>query len=257
MSKSLIVAAGILPARMTTAMAADMRMPVKAPPPIVDPPISWSGFYLGGDLGGSWGRGRGDQTDTTTTTTTVTTVTRAFRGTTFEVTSAAPFSTTTFPTTTTTGPTAAAVAAFTSGRANVNGFMGGGQVGYRRQFNTWVLGIEGDIEGSTERGSFVVCTVAGCPTGSILGAATYRLNWLSTLRGSVGYLVHPKILLYGTGGLAVGGVGVDYLSGLTGGGLTAGSVNTTRVGYAVGAGIEGKIDQHWSVRGQYLFVDLG
>lgn len=257
MSKSLIVAAGIFAASLTTAMAADMRMPVKAPP-IVDPPISWSGFYLGGDLGGSWGRGRADQTDTTTTTVTTTTVTRAFRGTDFEVTSAAPFSAATFPQTTTAGPTtAAAIAAFTSGRANVNGFMGGGQAGYRQQFNTWVVGIEGDIEGSSERGSFVLCTVAGCPAGSVLGAANFKLRWLSTLRGTAGFLVHPKVLLYGTGGLAVGGVGVDYLSGINGGALTSGSVNTTRVGYAVGAGVEGKIDQHWSVRGQYLFVDLG
>jgi len=260
MSKSLIVAAGILAASMTTAMAADMRMPVKAPP-IVDPPISWSGFYLGGDLGGSWGRGRADQTDTTTTTTTTTATTHLFRGTDptiIDAIGAVPFvQPGAFPTTTVTGPTATAVAAFTRGRANVNGFMGGAQAGYRQQFNTWVLGIEGDIEGSTERGSVTVCSVAGCPAGSAIGAATFRLKWLSTVRGTVGFLVHPKVLLYRTGGLAVGGVGTDYISGINGGGLTTGSSNTTRVGYAVGAGVEGKIDQHWSVRGQYLFVDLG
>src|SRR4029077_13193493 len=123
---------------------------------------------------------------------------------------------------TTTGPTTAAVAALTSGRANVNGFMGGGQVGFRQQFNTWVLGIEGDIEGSGERGSFLVCSATGCPAGSAIGAASFKLRWLSTLRGTVGYLVHPKILLYGTGGLAVGGVGVDYLSGINGAALQAG-----------------------------------
>ena len=60
-----------------------------------------------------------------------------------------------------------------------------------------------------------------------------------------------------TGGLAFGQVDANYLSGINGGSLTAGSVSTTRVGYSVGAGVEGKIDQHWSVRGQYLFVDLG
>src|SRR5262249_38177955 len=158
---------------------ADMRMPVKAPP-VVDPPISWSGFYLGADAGGSWGRGRTDQTDTTTVTTTTTTttststLTRLFRGT-FEITRTSPFQQIprTFPNPPTTGPTtpvgtatAAAAATGTSGRGNVNGFMGGGQIGYRQQFNTWVLGIEADIEGSTERGRFTVCSVGGCPLGS-------------------------------------------------------------------------------------------
>jgi outer membrane immunogenic protein len=257
MSKRLIVAAGILAASVTASAAADMRMPVKAPP-VVEPPISWSGFYLGGDLGGSWGRGRTDQSDLTTTTTTTTSVTNLFRGTFGPLTtSGTPLVPGTFPQTTTTGPTSAAVAAFTSGKSNVNGFMGGGQVGYRQQFTNWVLGVEGDIEGSGERGSVTVCDTAGCPLGSAIGVANLRLKWLSTLRGNIGFLVHPKIMVYGTGGLAVGGVGVDYLSGINGGSLLPGSVNTTRVGYAVGAGVEGKIDQHWSVRGQYMFVDLG
>ena len=35
------------------AFAADMRMPVKAPEPIVAPPFSWSGFYIGGHIGGA------------------------------------------------------------------------------------------------------------------------------------------------------------------------------------------------------------
>jgi outer membrane immunogenic protein len=170
MSKRLIVAAGILIASMSAAMAADMRMPVKAPP-IVDPPISWSGFYLGGDLGGSWGRGRTDQSDTTTTTTTTNTTTTTttvltVNGAPFVGTSTLPGGPTgTFPQqigpTTATTVANALAAAGTSGKANVNGFMGGGQVGYRQQFSTWVLGIEGDIEGSTEHGSFVVCTTAG------------------------------------------------------------------------------------------------
>jgi outer membrane immunogenic protein len=255
MSKSLMIAAGILAASVTVAMAADMRMPVKAPP-IVEPPISWSGFYLGGDVGGSWGRGRSDQTDVTTTTTTSTAVTNLFRGTTGPIPTGGGIPGT-FPQTTTTGPTSAAVTALTSGKADVNGFMGGGQIGWRQQINTWVLGVEGDIEGSAERGTFQVCSVAGCPTGSTIGTADIRLRWLSTLRGTVGFLVHPKIMIYGTGGLAIGGVSANYLSGINGGSLTAGSVSTTRVGYSVGAGVEGKIDQHWSVRGQYLFVDLG
>jgi outer membrane immunogenic protein len=35
------------------ANAADMRVPVKAPPP-APPPFSWTGFYIGGNVGGAW-----------------------------------------------------------------------------------------------------------------------------------------------------------------------------------------------------------
>lgn len=38
----------------TTAYAADLRLPVKAPPPL--PVFSWTGFYLGAAVGYGWGR---------------------------------------------------------------------------------------------------------------------------------------------------------------------------------------------------------
>jgi outer membrane immunogenic protein len=36
----------------TSVFAADMAL--KAPPP---PPFSWTGFYIGGELGGAWANG--------------------------------------------------------------------------------------------------------------------------------------------------------------------------------------------------------
>jgi outer membrane immunogenic protein len=48
----VVVAAG-------AASAADLRTPVKAPPP--PPPFSWTGFYVGGNVGGAWSHG--DVTD--------------------------------------------------------------------------------------------------------------------------------------------------------------------------------------------------
>jgi len=36
------------------ANAADLRMPVKAPPMPVPPPFTWTGFYIGGNIGGAW-----------------------------------------------------------------------------------------------------------------------------------------------------------------------------------------------------------
>ena len=36
-------------------MAADMRMPVKAPPPVAVAVYNWTGFYVGAHVGGAWG----------------------------------------------------------------------------------------------------------------------------------------------------------------------------------------------------------
>lgn len=254
MSKRLIVTSGILLFGIVSAAAADLRMPLKAPP-IVEPPFSWTGLYIGGNVGYSWGRARTEQTDNTTTTTT----TQLFRG---------------FPPV---GPALAngaligfpALGAFpqvvttttsagTLGRADINGIIGGGQFGYNWQVDRfWVLGLEADIQGSGERSSITVCSLAGCPAGSLIGSANTRLDWFGTVRGRVGILPIDKLMLYGTGGLAYGGIRSDFLSGVNGAPLVATSTRTTRVGYTVGAGAEGAIDRHWSIKGEYLFVDLG
>jgi outer membrane immunogenic protein len=252
MSKSLIVAAGILAVTMTAAAAADMRMPMKAPP-IVEPPFSWTGFYLGGNVGYSWGRARTDQDDVTTATTT----TRLFRGTTppaNEIIGTSPFNAPTgvFPFT-----TIATAATATSGRTNVNGVVGGAQLGYNWQFDRWVFGLETDIQGSDERGRISVCDTVGCRLGATIGSADVRLRWFGTARPRIGFLPIDKLLLYATGGLAYGQLTSNYISGINGGSLTAGAINTTRVGYTVGGGVEGAIDRHWSVKGEYLFMDLG
>jgi outer membrane immunogenic protein len=252
MTKSMIVA-GVLAATMSAATAADMRMPVKAPP-VVAPVFSWTGFYIGGNVGYSWGRASTDQGDITTATTT----TRLFRGTTppaNEIIGASPFNAPTgvFPQVVTT-----TVATGTSGRSDLKGIIGGGQVGYNWQVDRfWVVGLEADIQGSDERGSFTVCDTIGCPIGSTIGTADVRLRWFGTGRARVGILPIDRLMLYGTGGFAYGGVDVNYISGINGGSLTGASNRTTRFGWTAGAGAEGAIDSHWSIKGEYLFVDLG
>src|SRR5580704_1090895 len=55
--KFFLVAAGLLGLGMASpAQAADMR-PAPPPPPApvyVPPPFTWTGFYIGGNLGGAW-----------------------------------------------------------------------------------------------------------------------------------------------------------------------------------------------------------
>jgi outer membrane immunogenic protein len=90
---------------------------------------------------------------------------------------------------------------------------------------------------------------------------------LGTVRGRLGWLYSPALLIYGTGGLAYGGVkgATNVGSTLTGyapGSLlvnpgTGASFSDTRVGWTAGAGFEWKATTQWSVKLEYLYYDLG
>lgn len=54
--KKLVLAATVALGLATPSMAADMRMPVKAPPPTAIAAVfNWTGFYIGGQGGWAWG----------------------------------------------------------------------------------------------------------------------------------------------------------------------------------------------------------
>jgi outer membrane immunogenic protein len=175
----------------TSAFAADLapRMYTKAPlvPAVV---YDWTGFYIGGNAGYSWGRERTDGALTGTQSVSV------FR-------TAGPTLLAGFPVNT------VLAALPLTGRANVNGFIGGGQAGYNWQRGTWLFGLEADFQGSDERGSGDVCTVAGCPLGSAIFTANTKLDWFGTARGRVGFLPAERVLLYATGVLAYGHFAAD------------------------------------------------
>jgi outer membrane immunogenic protein len=217
-----VIVAGAL-AGVSAASAADMapRMYTKAPIPAVI--YDWTGFYIGGNVGYSWGRA---STDGNVSGTQGVSVFRTASG---------------------GGPTVVtALAALPiSGRANVNGVIGGGQAGYNWQRGTWLFGLETDIQGSDERGSSDVCTTAT----ACLFTANYKLDWFGTARGRIGFLPSERILLYATGGLAYGGFSAN--SPLIPG------WGSTHAGYTVGAGAEFAVDNHWSIKVEYLYMDLG
>jgi outer membrane immunogenic protein len=208
----------------TSAFAADL--PVYSKAPVVAAVYDWTGLYIGTNLGYSWGRGSTDGSVTGTRTVAVL---------------VAPPVTTVLPTVPLTG------------RADVNGFIGGGQLGYNWQAGSFVYGLEGDIQFSNERGSGDVCTVAGCPLGSFVFTRDYKLDWFGTARGRIGYLPAERILLYATGGLAYGGFsGSSWTLP-----LDIGTWSQTRVGWTVGAGVEAALGSNWSVKFEYLYMDLG
>ena len=243
MKKFLFASTALVLLAGTSALAADL--PVKAPPPPPPPVFTWTGFYIGANVGYSWGRASTDLAESVTTTATTTTL----AGT----------------------PVASAsntVNTFGTDRAKLNGWLGGFQAGYNWQFDRFVTGLEGDIQWTDEHGGVGICPVAtgvapgpcAGTTGTQFGTANYRLPWFGTLRGRVG-VTFDRIMLYATGGLAVGEIKADYADGTVGGTtlnpLAIGSFNTTRAGWVFGGGIEGAIDRNWSIKAEYLHMDFG
>ena len=130
----------------------------------------------------------------------------------------------------------------TFGNLAPDGWFGGGQFGYNAQFNQLVLGVEADLQG----GDISDSTRGFGPT-----TANVDINWFSTVRGRIGYATGPA-LLYVTGGLAF--ADVDY--NVTAPGVTL-SKSDIKTGYVLGGGVEWAFDPNWSVKTEYLFVDLG
>jgi outer membrane immunogenic protein len=146
-----------------------------------------------------------------------------------------------------------------------SGFLGGGQLGYNWQFGSWVLGLEGDLDWANAKSSVTVPDVAlkPLPVGLVTPLTTNasrELDWLGTIRGRIGYTPVAPLLIYGTGGLAVGehklGIGVSD-PGANPPANLFNQTSDTSVGWTVGAGFEWMFASHWSVKAEYLYVDLG
>jgi outer membrane immunogenic protein len=218
-----------------SAFAADLpsrKAPLIAPPP---PPPMWTGFYAGLNAGWSWSNSNQVYTQT-------------FSG----VNDAEGAS------------GASALSATGVASAPMDGFIGGGQIGYNHQFaNNFVLGVEADIQGSTITGGGTFTGVGQIPgkTDITIGQDHRSVEWLGTVRGRVGYLVTPNLLVYGTGGLAYGGVTADtsifnvWTNGQAGGG--ASHYSDTLVGWTAGGGVEWMFAPNWSTKVEYLYYDLG
>jgi outer membrane immunogenic protein len=147
---------------------------------------------------------------------------------------------------------------------DASGFVGGGQLGYNYQLAPqWVVGVEGDMQGSDINGSKTVMTI---PNGDIPFTTTLRQrnSWFGTLRPRAGYIFpNPNWLTYVTAGLAVGNTSVRFntlptyvaCSGSTT--CANGSGSSVKLGWTIGAGEEVMIAANWTVKVEYLFVDLG
>jgi outer membrane immunogenic protein len=141
-----------------------------------------------------------------------------------------------------------------------SGFIGGGQLGYNVQNGGLVFGAEADISFTDQKRttSFTGAVIPGLATAITTTAAT-DLKYLATLRGRIGVTPTDHLLIYATGGLAFGDV-------RTSGSVVAdanpalrwdGQTSKTQVGWALGAGGEFALTQNITLRGEYLYYDLG
>jgi outer membrane immunogenic protein len=206
------------------ALAADMAVKAPPPPPPPAPVYSWTGFYVGGDVGALWTKANGvwdplpDVIDFGE----------------FEI----------------------------FGDLNKTAFVGGLHAGYNWQFApTWVVGIEGDWSWPDDAKTSFNQPWDNFITGirpSTQTSMSIAPDWLATVRGRIGYLVTPSALLYFTGGGAW--ADVNYTASAMNEPaptyVASTSFSKTVSGYVLGGGLEWVLWSHWSVRAEYLFYHL-
>jgi outer membrane immunogenic protein len=126
------------------------------------------------------------------------------------------------------------------------GAIGGGQIGYNWQTNSFlgplVLGVEADIQGADMTDNRT--DVRGVQYGQ-------KLDWFGTVRGRIGLVTGPT-LSYVTAGYAYGNVNTTVVNG----GVPF-TFNGGRSGWTWGSGVEAALGGNWTGKIEYLYVDLG
>jgi outer membrane immunogenic protein len=221
-------------------MAADL--PVKAPvtPAAV---FTWTGFYVGLNAGGAWGR-----SDARTSVSCA------------PVPGISPL----FCSPTVGQANAIAVAAAGTGSRSDNAFTGGGQIGYNWQNSSLVYGLEADFGAFRLRTSrlasahYPVNFGAAVTTKTFTVTSSFDTDWLFTARGRVGW-AFTNLLAYATGGLAITNPSATYVFTDTPGVPAAGtwSNSETKVGWTVGGGLEWAMNRNWTAKVEYLYLNFG
>lgn len=209
------------------ALAADLSYAVKAPVAVA-PAFSWTGFYAGGNFGYGWGDGSADWNNY---------LGYYYPGWSQEI----------------------------GGSDDPQGWYAGFQLGYNYQFaNNVVLGVEADAEFGSLRDTMAYHTY-DASTGTVqedVGVLKTRIQQFGTVRGRLGYAA-GRLMPYATGGLAWGNVTVSetwsaYSNGVYQPGLSGtASASETLWGWTAGGGVEFAFVDQWTIKGEYLYTDLG
>jgi outer membrane immunogenic protein len=204
----------------SSAFAADMaaKAPLyKAPPPILI--SNWTGFYIGGNVGGGWANTRFDAIPVT--------------GDHFLLPGNS----------------------FRTGNGNGD-FVGGGQIGYNWQFQQIVLGIEGTYSGANVRNNTGLLVDPRFPGENI--RLNSKITEYGTVVGRLGFAPTNNWLLYAKGGYAAGRIETNpqdfFPLPATLQHFSSGAA--WHDGYTVGAGVEYKWTNNWVVGVEYDYLNL-
>jgi outer membrane immunogenic protein len=229
---------------MTAGLAQAADMPLKAPPlPPPAPVFSWTGLYVGADIGGAWGR-----------------------------------STTSSPLANNPGCFVTILPCYlpslvadinnqSAQRQSSSSVLGDFETGYNLQLGYFVVGGETDIGFYRLRGnSLARAPFTGYPVPAGGTAPSYyndvNSNWLFTARGRLGFAPIANLLVYGTGGVALTNLRheAQFNEGIFPGtslGTEASISSGTVTGAAYGGGLEWAWTNNWLVKAEYLHVDFG
>jgi outer membrane immunogenic protein len=218
-----------------SASAADMavKAPVYKAPPAV---LSWTGFYVGAELGGEWAH-------------------------------------TTWTTTSLIDGDALPIDASSPRNYDPSGLRVGGYLGYNWQFAPqWVASIEVDAahaDKTVTAAGFPGCSIHcsnGLP-GPGVDTTSVKMGWDASARARLGYLVLPSLLVYGTGGIAWQNFqtsatcqhsGPDPICfSMLGNPFVTATNDATRAGWTIGGGLEARVWGNWLLRGEYRYSDFG
>jgi outer membrane immunogenic protein len=233
MKKIVIGALAFVAIGAAPGLAADLpaRTYTKAPV-MVEPVYNWTGFYIGGNVGGAFSQntnlGITDPNNTLGLTGLLSPVN------------------------------------FGSSPSSI---IGGLHAGYNWQVApTWLVGIEGDFSFTSLRyGGSLAPFVSPIPPANSFANSSLRVNDLASIRGRFGY-VQNQWLLYATGGgawmngRASGDVGCP-ITGINPCGLNSHdpfSSNANKFGWVAGAGVAYKIaNTAWILGAEYLYYQFG
>ena len=227
MNKLLVAGIGLAGLIGGPALAADMRPP---PPPVAL--FTWSGAYVGVNLGSGWRQ----PVDFVTTMP----------------------SCTDFTTCLIVDPDTGLASALGTGRSTrASGATGGFQAGYNYQFGAAVAGVELDWE-YFKRTSSLGPNVGISSIIPLLVSNEVASTWLATIRGRLGF-AWDRLLLYGTGGVAF--TDVRYTQTVTTSLLITGAtvvnvVTETKSGVTVGGGAEYALWNNLTLRAEYLYAQF-
>jgi outer membrane immunogenic protein len=222
MRRSTVAAIAAVSTIALTQIASAADLPRKAPLYMPLPPaFSWTGCYIGGNIGYGWGRE---------------TVSISNLG-------------------ETTGVAELAGVSLGPVTGSTNGVLGGGQIGCNYQFaSNWVIGIEGDGEATGIKGdvtqSFSFVGPAG-PT-TVTGTAHAQTNWIASATGRLGF-TWDRVMLYAKGGVAWAG---DKYSADLAAFNEHIETSVTRPGWTVGGGSEWAFLNNWSAKVEYNFYNF-